>query len=253
MAVYVAAHKAYAVREMPGYIPLQVGAALHEALPYTGDNTGDHISEKNPNYCELTGLYWVWKNSSDDYKGLVHYRRYFMRGHRLLTEEDICRILETADIILPPAEYLREPAEEEFCLYSGYKHDLVLLRQAVEAVDPTVLPAFDKVMGGNRLHLYNMFISRRETFDRYCQWLFAVLSHLEPRVDMTGYTPYQQRLYGFLGERLLNVWLTHTGAHIHTVRVVNTERRLRDTLRLWLRRQKNRLLFALRAKKGDAL
>lgn len=250
MAVYVAAHKAYAVREMPGYIPLQVGAALHEALPYIGDNTGDHISSKNPTYCELTGLYWVWKNTEDPYKGLVHYRRYFMQGGRLLSEAEIRRRLETADMILPPAEYLREPAGEEFCLYSGHARDLKLLREAVAAVDPAVLPAFDKVMGGNRLHLYNMFIARQETFDAYCQWLFAVLSHMEPQVDMTGYTPYQQRLYGFLGERLLNVWLTHTGARVCTVRVVNTERRLKDTLRLWLRRQKNRLLFALGAKRG---
>ena len=250
MAVYVAAHKAYAVREMPGYIPLQVGAALHEALPYTGDNTGDNISDKNPTYCELTGLYWVWKNTRDDYKGLVHYRRYFMLGGRLLTEEEIRQMLETADAILPPAEYLRESAGEEFSLHSGYERDLALLRDAVEMVDPAVLPAFDKVMEGNRLHLYNMFIARQETFDAYCQWLFTVLSHMEPNVDMTGYTPYQQRLYGFLGERLLNVWLLHTGARVQTVRVVNTERRLKDTLRLWLRRQKNRLLFALRAKKG---
>ncbi len=245
MAVYVAAHKAYTVRETPGYIPLQVGAALHEALPYTGDNTGDHISEKNPTYCELTGLYWIWKNTDDPYKGLVHYRRYFMQGGDLLSETAIRQLLKTYDAILPPAEYLREPASEEFCLYSGHPRDLSLLREAVEAVDPTVLPTFDKVMGGNRLHLYNMVIARQETFDRYCQWLFAVLGHMEPRVDMTGYTPYQQRLYGFLGERLLNVWLTHTGAKVHTVRVVNTEKKRKDALRLWLRRQKNRLLFAI--------
>lgn len=246
MAVYVAAHKAYAVRETPGYIPLQVGAALHEALPYVGDNTGDHISEKNPTYCELTGLYWIWKNTDDPYKGLVHYRRYFMQGGALLSEPTIEALLQECDAILPPAEYLREAAGEEFCLHSGHQRDLELLRQAVEAVDPAVLPAFDKVMGGNRLHLYNMVIARRETFDRYCEWLFAVLAHMEPQVDMTGYTPYQQRLYGFLGERLLNVWLTHTEAQVRTVRVVNTEKHWKDALRLWLRRQKNRLLFALK-------
>ena len=34
--------------------------------------TGDHISSKNPNYCELTGLYWAWKNLDCEYIGLCH-------------------------------------------------------------------------------------------------------------------------------------------------------------------------------------
>lgn len=43
------------------YLPIQVGAALHPALGYVPDNTGYNISDKNPNYCELTALYWAWK------------------------------------------------------------------------------------------------------------------------------------------------------------------------------------------------
>ena len=101
-------------------------------------------------------------------------------------------------------------------------------------------------MAGNRLHLYNMFIAPRAEFDAYCRWLFAVLAELEPSVDMTDYTPYQQRLYGFLGERLLNVWVTHRGLRVGALKVFNTEQTLRGKLRLWLRRQKNRLLFALK-------
>ena len=66
--------------EMPTdklYLPVHVGAELHPELPFVGDNTGDNISEKNNTFCELTGLYWAWKNLPDDYVGLVHYRRYF--------------------------------------------------------------------------------------------------------------------------------------------------------------------------------
>ena len=43
------------------------------------DDTWDNISEKNPQYAELTTQYWVWKNydlSNVDYVWFCHYRRY---------------------------------------------------------------------------------------------------------------------------------------------------------------------------------
>lgn len=243
MAVYIAAHKAFAVPDEPGYIPLQVGAEGKAPLGYTPDNTGDHISEKNPHYCELTGVYWVWKNTADTYKGLVHYRRYFRGKKGRLTQEEIREWLTRYDVLLPRREILRESAYAEFCLHSGQEKDLVSLRQAIEAVDPTVLPAYDRVMAGNRLHLYNMLITSGGEFDAYCAWLFAVLGKLEESVDMTGYTPYQQRLYGFLSERLLNVWVVHRGLKVKEMKVYNTEQTRMGRLRLFLRRQKNRLLF----------
>ncbi len=245
MAVYVAAHKAYDVLDLAGYIPLHVGAEGKEPLPYEKDNTGEHISEKNPHFCELTGLYWIWKNRQDDYKGLVHYRRYFVQNGRVLTEDSIRRLLVHNDAILPKREILRENAWEEFSLHSGHEQDLVQLRKAVAAVDDRYLPAFDRVMADNRLHLYNMMIARKDIFDTYCAWLFAVLFELEKHVDMTGYTPYQQRLYGFLAERMLNVWVAHNDIKIATARVKNTQQSAKETLRIFLRRQKNRLLFAL--------
>ena len=46
-------------------------------IGYQPDNIGDNISSKNPSFCELTGLYWAWKNLDNEYLGLAHYRRHF--------------------------------------------------------------------------------------------------------------------------------------------------------------------------------
>ena len=61
------------------YRPIHVGRALHPDLKFDfiGDNTGNHISDKNKSYCELTAHYWAWKNLQVDYIGFCHYRRYF--------------------------------------------------------------------------------------------------------------------------------------------------------------------------------
>lgn len=83
--ILVAAHKKYWMPSDDVYMPLQVGAEGKESLGYTPDNTGDNICSKNPNYCELTGLYWAWKNLDCQYIGLCHYRRYF--GRRVHTKD----------------------------------------------------------------------------------------------------------------------------------------------------------------------
>ena len=60
--IIVATHKSYFIPEDSMYLPVQAGAAINAQLPYTGDNTGVNISAKNKNFCELTVLYWAWKN-----------------------------------------------------------------------------------------------------------------------------------------------------------------------------------------------
>lgn len=58
---------------------IHVGADINPDTKHLiKDNTGDNISIKNPNYCELTGIYWVWKNAlKTKYVGFEHYRRHW--------------------------------------------------------------------------------------------------------------------------------------------------------------------------------
>jgi hypothetical protein len=108
--ILVATHKPYWKPDQDIYVPIWVGAAKDaqnmKATLYR-DDTGDHISCKNPYFCELTALYWAWKNLQYDYLGLVHYRRYFgkhkigNRYHRIADRNIIQTTLEHTPVILP--------------------------------------------------------------------------------------------------------------------------------------------------------
>ena len=117
MKIIIATHKAYAMPEEPLYLPVQAGAAVHERLAYTGDDTGDCISDKNGIYCELTALYWGWKNLREDALGLCHYRRYFREpGKREpLHGKTLEKLLRETPVILPEKRnYFIETGESQF-------------------------------------------------------------------------------------------------------------------------------------------
>ena len=91
--IIIATHKEYDLPHDPLYLPVHAGSRIHGySLPYTADNTGDNISGKNASFCELTALYWAWKNVDADYIGLCHYRRYFCgRGRKQILTADEAR------------------------------------------------------------------------------------------------------------------------------------------------------------------
>ena len=73
-SIYDKAIKGKGYNLMKDETVLQVGSALTDKRIYSGvmtDDTGENISEKNQQYCELTGLYWIWKNAKEDYVGLA--------------------------------------------------------------------------------------------------------------------------------------------------------------------------------------
>ena len=224
--IYIAAHKKFDVPNQPGYIPLQVGAEGKESLGYLADNTGDNISSKNANYCELTGLYWIWKNTNDQYKGLVHYRRYFsnhLDQNEIISEKDIERSLKKYDMILPFHCTIKKTLIEDYCEISGFKNDLDKAYEIIKRKYPEYLSAYEKVMNGNQIHFFNMMIAKKSVFDNYCKWLFDILFELENEVDLTGYNDYQKRNYGFLSERLLNVYFEYNDYKVMECGVINTE------------------------------
>ena len=246
--IYIITHKKFDEPKLEDYKPLQVG--FQNDLGYLRDNKKDNISDKNENYCELTGLYWIWKNDNEsDIVGISHYRRYFSINNKIIDENSINEILEENDIILPKNEYYKETVKEQYCLNSGFEKDLKLLKDILKEKYPDYIEAYDKVMNQNYLSQFNMLICKKELYNEYCQWLFDILFELEKSIDLTQYNDYQKRIYGFLSERLLNVWVYKNNLNVKKLKILNTESKMKDKLKLYLRRCKNRIMFKMKKEK----
>ena len=210
-------------------MPIQVGKALTDVdLGIQGDDTGDNISFKNGSYCELTGIYWAWKNLDDaDYVGLCHYRRYFDFHHKspafdgsLVTPEDK---MGGFDYSLPPlddifGEYdviLHRPKTFPCTVFTDYarKHSGIDLKKVLDLL-VEMYPDCAADVGkffyrNNRYSPCNMFIMRKKELDAYCSWLFPLLERAEELVDTGSYDSMQKRIWGFVGERLLPFYVYH--------------------------------------------
>ena len=79
-------------------------------------------------------------------------------------------------------------------------------------------------MGRTKLHILNMFVMKKTLFDEYCSWLFSILFELEKRIDISSYNQYEARVFGFMSERLFNVWLEKQQLKVKEVLVVNLEK-----------------------------
>ena len=212
--IVVATHKPYWMPSDSVYVPLQVGAEGKDDLGFVRDNTGTNISRLNANYCELTGLYWAWNNLKADYLGLVHYRRHFtmLRGtgdrRDVLTLDQARQLLCNADVILPSKRnYWIETNYSQY-IHAHHAQDLDKTREIIEEKYPEYTKAFDKVMKQTTGHRFNMFIMKRDRVDQYCEWLFDILFELQRRLDISSYSDNDRRVFGFVAERLLDVWLT---------------------------------------------
>ena len=238
--IYVSCHKDCYTLKHPLIFPIHVGAALaKERLPgMLRDDSGENISKKNRKYCELTALYWAWKNDADsDYLGFWHYRRFMSFAKKPLPRnsfEDIeipfldqdsaktlCidpdemqKTIERYDIITTIPVKLKKMGRGIASVRRQYelsphqhKEDLdtavAIIKEKFPEYYKTAMWYLDKSPLG---YYCNMFIMKRKLFERYCQWLFAILEEHERRRGCENYTAQGMRVSGHLAERLFAIW-----------------------------------------------
>lgn len=207
--IYCITHKTFTKPDDDLYIPLHVGHAISEDLGYTGDDTGENISEKNKTYCELTGMYWLWKNIQCDIIGICHYRRYFVRNEAFLTKDYIEDILcnQGYDVIVSHSGETKYNDVREHYSSLHYVKDFDYCGEILKKMYPEYGDAFDFAAKHNFMTLGNMIIAKKEVYNRYCEWLFPLLFEIEKNIDISEYDQFQARIFGYLAERLFRVWL----------------------------------------------
>ncbi len=208
---------------VPDYVfPIQVGTD-GGGLRMSGltDNTGEHISGKNGNYCELTALYWIWKNkltaeSSADgdkgqYFGLCQYRRGFD-----LNEDDLLRLADNdVDAVLPyPLPY-----EPDICAHHERyvkEADWSAMLQALTELQPAYAEAFPNILGQQYLYNYNVILAKKNVLRDYCDWLFPILERTEELSVPKG-SERSDRYIGYMGETLETLYFMKNAARLTIV------------------------------------
>ncbi|GAB6391462.1 MAG: DUF4422 domain-containing protein [Treponematales bacterium] len=227
--ILICCHKPYPVPKGDIFLPIHCGKALSNLdLGMIGDDTGDNISAKNGSYCELTAMYWAWKNLKTiypgvEYVGLCHYRRYFD-----LSGDENGESVKNIDFLPQMENYreviLHEMAEHEIIVHYPYEFkNSYSLPVSIKAIFEThwgykvwqtlksklheLYPEYDSLFtetqeNGTQFYDYNMFICAWPLFVEYCEWLFPLLAELEKEVDLSPYNAYDRRFFGFVSEFL---------------------------------------------------
>jgi hypothetical protein len=243
-ALYVCYHQGEVVMDSDVFKPLYVGK--NRALP------GENIHDKNAQFGELTALYWMWKNDADHaVLGLCHYRRFFkkspgwgffarrwsdsaLKSHQHKLATDFPALLKGVDWILPTPVKLINSVREEYSKYHP-KEDLGLMRRLLVEQQPEYVTAYDAILDGNTQHLFNMFVTMRAQLQAYCAWLFPLLFAFEQQDTVKREGTYQQRVLGFMAERLLNVYVLHNRFNIGTLPVVQLGENALYTHPIWVK------------------
>ncbi len=230
VSIYVMTHKKCNMPSDDTYHPLHVGRAVSGDLGIPGDDRGDNISELNPLFGELTGLYWNWKNDTDsDAIGICHYRRYFMNAEgSLMKKAEYEKILEDHDLITTDLPSMPGNNYDSYAEAHNIE-DYIAIGNSLKKLYPEYLDAYEWYGRQHGAYYSNMIVMRRSMYMEYCEWLFSVLFDASEHIDVSGYDLYHRRVYGFLSEILLNVWIKKNNLNNYACNIMYTSEKAETT------------------------
>lgn len=192
---------------------IQAGAALSEkSIADIKDDTGENISKKNRMYCEMSAVYWIWKNTNYDWTGIEHYRRHLLIKPEMLTDD--------IDVILP-LPYMCYPHEMEQFLRFTTENVLEALLKALKDIHPNEHEEYYRILYGKYQYTYNMVCARREVFDDYCRWFFEITEYMEKHFADDVPELVETRAFSYVAEVLTNLYFM---SHQKDLRIRHVEK-----------------------------
>lgn len=181
------------------------------ARGFVFDDTGDNISTLNKYLGDLTGLYWVWKNTDDPVVGTNQYRRMW-DNHQVQTmnyDPQTLYVLQRIDF--------DESVYDQYTRHHG-QFGMDLLSQAQSRID---LPNVEDLRTLRYLHCNNMFMAGRDVFNQVCDRLFPIVFDLFDQIKYIVHTApaSQTRTVAFLAERILTLMFVRPDYYFPGVRV----------------------------------
>ena len=242
VAIYVVSHKPFTIPTDDGlYIPLMVGNKQDEIYSeLLCDQYGDSIAEKNLRYNELTGLYWIWKNSNAEIVGICHYRRYFVTPVGKMLNLLLSKLIGVNKKWLINSDYILKACKKNDIILhnktvfiSGNKNSLMkmidykvieLAEVVMREMYPEYLSVYFKIINGKKAHLLNIMICKKKWLDKYCEWIFPLLFEIEKRLDINYPNELFSRSMGALAERFLDIWVMKNHLSVKECFTINTEK-----------------------------
>lgn len=248
LRIFVITHKDAFIPESPYLSLVQVGSAIGEKIKSQSclyDDTGDNISNYNRDFCEMTGIYWLWKNGPKaENIGIFHYRRYLCckeKGHskfrtdwkrfyvypnltqaffdmELFDEKYINSLLDKYKIIIPKRSYLGERNHKNyyglFCFRERWTKELNYTLKIAAGMFPQYKESINSCSKSVRGCHCNMFIMKYDLFDEYCSFIFPVLLKVYRDIKDGKLQTEAPRLMGYLAEYLTGVFIHHKSRNV---------------------------------------
>ncbi len=218
--IFKTCHEEKKVLDNPYIIPITLGSVFKKDRieGYQDDDVGENRSNRYEAYLALTAVYWAWKNVDADYVGFFHDKNYLsfnsnVSGHwgsvprveELLKNHsydgDIGEIIQQYDVISPRADTCLQKTNYEMYAQVYCQKDLEAISMIIKDKYPTYYEHFNEYIHSKSGIYSNMFVMKKEIFQKYCEWLFSILDTFDEYFiksdDIQAPRHIAERLTGF--------------------------------------------------------
>ena len=128
----------------------------------------------------------------------------------VISEKFIRKIMQKYDVILPRPYFWKITVYEKYFKGGhGKEKDLIVLRNIIQNDYNEYLEDYDFIVNSNCSSYCNSYIMNEQNINLYFTWLFDILKKVENRINITNYNNKEKRVFGYLSEILINVWVRH--------------------------------------------